>query len=154
RTLSLATIITGSAVAQTCGTNLLTTLPAFVSNNSGSPGGAVYFQLNVLAANGVSICGVRLNTTAGAGLHMAGAIYQHTSLTDPFLLTSANVTAANWTGLCGLTGTTSALNTPSSLSVISGTNTLDLAPGLHLLAIVACPLWGNAYTNGAPALQT
>jgi hypothetical protein len=153
RTIVLAAAVSGTAIGQ-CGTNQLTTPPVFVSNNSGSPGGTVYFQLNVLAANGVRICGISLNTTAGAGVHMAGTVYRHNTLTDPFALTSANVTLPNWTALCEVSGTSSALNTPSVLNVISGTNTLDLPPGLHLLAIDACPNWGHAYTNGAAALQT
>jgi hypothetical protein len=155
RSLALAIItLAGSTIAQ-CGTNALTTPVGFTSSGTTAGGACLYFQLNVLNPNGIQICGIDVNTRIGAGQHIAGTIHRHLTLTDPFLLTSANLTAANWATLCGFRGTSAAQDIPSPTTIVDGSGTLDLAPGPHLLCMNACyPLGLAVTTAGGPALTS
>jgi len=149
--LVLAAVTLAAKADSQCGLNQLTTPPAFVSNGGGAVGGMVYFTLDVLAANGISICGIDVNTTTSGGIN--GLVYLHQSITDWNLLTSANNTPADWCSIACLSGTGNPIGTPSPMSVINGTNSIDLPQGQYLLGI-GNGNFNHRYTNGNGANQT
>jgi hypothetical protein len=154
RTLSLLCALAGAAIAQ-CGSNSLVTPPNYLSNNNGSPGGAVYFTLDVLpaAANGVSMCGLSVHTGVVAGTAMTATVYRHLSLTNANSLTSANVTAPNWCPIAALSGTSAGLSAASFLTMTGGA--MDFPVGQYALAVVATSgNWEHRYTNGLANVAT
>lgn len=127
--------------------NSLTTPPNFVSNNGGAVGGMVYFTLDVTAAGGVSLCGLDVNTSVGAGAPINGQVFLHQSITDVDLLDGTNNSETDWCLVGLITGTGNGQNMPSPCVVVNGTNSIDLPAGQYLLGI------GNGdfdhdYTNG------
>lgn len=140
----LVLCIASDACAQ-CGTVQLTTPPNFVADNGGSVGGMAYFTLDSQAQNGVMICGINVNTTTVGEIH--GLVYRHQSITDVNLLTAANNTAADWCVVGCLRGTANPEGTPSPMSVVSGSHSIDLPQGQYLLAI-GNGNFSHRYTNG------
>jgi len=125
----------------------LTTPPNFVSNNSGGSGGCIYFTLNVLAPNGISISTIDINTLSPASTSLSGKVYLHRSISDWNLLSGNNNLSRDWNVIGMLTGTAAGPNLPSAMAVHNFTNSIDLPPGSYLLAIGGGN-FANAYTNG------
>lgn len=118
--------------------NSITTL--FGTNNNGSPGGAVYFDITV-ASSALSITAFDLNTAS----------------TSPFsnlqvwilagMSSQGNETnMALWTEVATGSGTGAGTNNPTHVTL---SNPFALAAGtLYGIAIVADPSFGHYYTNG------
>ncbi|MCR9248429.1 MAG: hypothetical protein NXI31_25665 [bacterium] len=127
----------GSVAVAQCGTQALTTPPAFVANNGGEIGGVVYFSLAVDgggAPNGVSICGFDVHTSV-LGQPITGIVYLHQSITDVAQLNGSNNGSADWCRLGALTGQGNGAGLPSPMTVVNPTNSIDLPPGDYLFAL-------------------
>lgn len=128
-----------------CGTNTLTTPPLFQSNNNGSVGGAVYFQLDVTSSAGRIICGIDVNTSVAPGTPLTGNLYINQVETNIALLTTGSpaLAATNWCPVSALTGVSNGDDVPSPMLL---TNPLALPLGSYL-----CAVSGNfehQYTTG------
>lgn len=134
-----------------CGTNSLTTPPEFVTNNQGSVGGAVYFQLNVTSTFGRRICGIDVHAGVAAGTALTGDLYVNLIETDVSLITtgSPSLAAANWCRVSGLTGVANGVGVPSPMVL---TTPLDLPLGSYVMAIAGN--FDHRYTNGTASNTT
>ncbi len=140
RLLALAlSVLFWSAASASAGS--ITTL--FNSNNNGSPGGAVYFDVSI-GANPLLISGFDLNTAS----------------TDPFLLDVYTVaggsaghegTAGDWTLVATGSGTGAGLNSPSSV-LLNSSFLLD-ASTTYGMALVLSTDAEHRYTNGTGSNQ-
>jgi hypothetical protein len=130
-------------------TATLTTAPNFVSNNSGSVRGAVYFTLEVDAL--LNLTGIDLNTSLAAGTRMEAEFYVNTAETDVANITTgaAALAANNWQLRGRLTGLSAG---PDGASVLSFDDDPSLPPGTYLVAITGSH--ANRYTDGTGANQT
>ena len=131
-----------SAAALTAQSPLTTT---FAHNNGGGLGGALYFDLECISANGVSITDLDLNFSSQAGqsgtidIYMKSSSWQPHTSTDYELVASGTVTAAAGPGL----PTNVVLNTP-----------LELGDGCKMgIAIVQTGLSSN-YTSANTSTET
>ena len=126
------------ACAYAANAQSITTL--FASNNGGSPGGAVYFDITV-GANPLTITGYDANV--GILTSFGWTVY----LTDPGVTYAGNETnMAAWTVVA--TGTGMGMG-EDNVSPVTLDNTFDLAAGtLYGMALVMGPEAGHEYTNG------
>ncbi|MCR9248430.1 MAG: hypothetical protein NXI31_25670 [bacterium] len=129
-TSAIATV--GRAPGQ-CGASQLVTPPNYASDNGGGIGGAVYFTLDVTAPNGVSICGIAVNTSAFGPIN--ATLYVHQSISDVTQLGAVNNAASDWCEVAGVSGTGNGSDQPSPCTIQNGTNSLDLPPGQYLIAL-------------------
>ncbi len=131
----------GTAKAQT--TRKLTTL--FASNNGGSPGGAVYFDLKVVKAIRIT----QLETNYGATLGTPVGIKVYTT---PTTYVGKENNASAWTLVAqdNGSGKSAGLNKPTLLTLKTP---LILKPGSYGVALVAVRS-GHRYTNGNGTNQT
>ncbi len=122
------------------------TLPTlFASNNRGSAGGAVYFDITV--TNPIQISAIGVNTRIGVGAAMSMDIH----LTAAGSTYSGNEAVAGaWTQVATATGVAAALDSASTLVLGSA---LTLQPGTYGVALVASG-FGHDYTNGSGSNQT
>jgi hypothetical protein len=130
------------AAAPAASGQCLTTL--FAGNNQGSPGGAVYFDLNV--QNNTSITSIEANFTQTVGSPVGMEIW-----TRPTTYVGSTGSSAGWTMVAvddGL-GLAAGVEQPTLLNLLSP---LLLAPGDYGVAMVAIGS-GNRYTNGTGANQ-
>ena len=142
-TLAIAATFVGSANADS-----ITTL--FAGTNLGSPGGGVYFDVNVIAA-GITVTGFDVGTTAAQGTPFGFQAWTHTGT---YAGTEAN--QGLWTMVATGTGV-------SSGSILSGSPVTLNAPfvlgtGVNALALVLADVGGgnavsHSYTNGNGANQ-
>lgn len=145
RVSALIASCTFAALASAQGTTTcITTTPNFLSNNGGSAGGGIYFDIEVFHPNGICITELELN------------LWQ-AMVNDPFDLDvytldgggtgEGNVTTGSYTLVSSGSGTVAAQDTPSFCDVTNFT----LAPGVHSLALVLTGA-GHRYTNGDTGL--
>src|SRR5438093_2767741 len=119
-------------------TNSITTL--FASNNNGSPGGAVYFDLTV-AAVPITVTSLDLNTASTSPFSnmqvwvLPGMTFQ-----------GHETNMALWTQVATGSGTGAGLNLPTHVTL---SNPIPLLAGtLYGIALVADPSFAHYYTNG------
>ena len=137
---TIAVISTG-ALAQS-----ITTL--FASNNSGSPGGGVYFDVTVAAAP-LIITGFDVNTTLAAGSSFGFQVY---NLLGTSVGNETNPGA--WTLMSAGTGVSAGLDAPSAVTLdtsfqLNGSTTYGMALSLQGGPGSA----SHAYTNGTGGNQ-
>lgn len=110
------------------------TFPLTSGSGGGYPVTAVYFTLDVTAANGVSMCGIDLRLVGPGGFPWTGRLRVHRALTHWSQLTAALSAPENWCPLAVLGG---ALNTSTltPLTIGNATGSVDLPQGQYLLAI-------------------
>lgn len=135
-------IMLASAVALTAQSPLTTT---FANNNGGGLGGALYFDLECISANGITITDLDLNFSSQAGqagsidIYMKPNSWQPHTATEYELVASGTVTAAAGVGL----PTNVVLDTP-----------LQLGDGCKMgIAIVQTGL-SSAYTTANTSSET
>ena len=129
-----------------CG-NILTTPPGFVSNNSGGPGGSVYFTLTVdpSITGTVALCEIQLNVSAPNSPDVLANVYQHQATGDWQALTSNGpLLAGPWSFPQPAFGAVSPPESPSTFTLPSA---ILLNPGDNLIAIQAVD-FSHAYTDG------
>ena len=131
--LGAVLVIASAASAQS-----ITTL--FASNNGGSNGGAVYFDITV-GANPLTI------TAYDANVGILTAFGWTVYLTDPGVTYAGNETnMAAWTSVA--TGTGMGMG-EDNISPVTLDNTFDLAANtLYGMALIMGPEAGHEYTNG------
>lgn len=127
------------------GTSSLTTPPLFQSNNNGSLGGAVYFQLDVASSFGRRIVGIDVNTSVASGTPLTGDLYLNQVESNIALLTTGSpaLAATNWCNVSSLTGVSNGDDVPSPMLL---TAPLALPVGSYVLAIVGN--FEHQYTTG------
>ena len=120
----LVTLTAGVARAQT--TTCLST--TFVSNNGGSAGGAVYFDVNVLHPNGICITELEANCWQGT--------VGNTVIADVYTIAGtgegSETNMAAWTLTSSGSGVIQPEDTPTPIDVADFT----LPPGTHGIALV------------------
>lgn len=118
--------------------NSITTL--FGTNNNGSPGGAVYFDITV-ASSALSITAFDLNTASTSPFSNL-QIWLLPGMTSQ----GHETNMALWTEVATGSGTGAGTNNPTHVTL---SNPFALAAGtLYGIAIVADPSFGHSYTNG------
>jgi hypothetical protein len=135
----------GFTAAFGAGTILATEFPPncvetlFAGGNSGSIGGAVYFDLTTTQS--ITLGGLNTNFTAAAGTPVGLSVY-----TTPGTYVGNTTNAAVWTLVAMDDGTAVAagINQPTAITFASP---LNLAPGTYGIALVASGS-SHAYTNG------
>ena len=149
-TFAAAALVASSLSAQACNESVTSVNP-FASNNGGSVGGAVYFTIDVTAANGVRICDLALNTSVTAGDAIDGFIYRNLNYTDVTQMATGGpeLDASNWCALGTMSGTSAGQDQPSQMTL---SNTIDLPQGQHLMAVFGS--FNHRYTNGDPTTNT
>jgi hypothetical protein len=149
-TFAAAALVATSLSAQACNESLTSVNP-FASNNGGSVGGAVYFTIDVTAANGVRICDLALNTSVTAGNAISGFVYRNLNYTDVTQMATGGpeLDASNWCALSTMSGTSAGQDQPSQMTLSS---TIDLPQGQHLMAVFGS--FNHRYTNGDPTTNT
>src|SRR5688572_12476199 len=103
-TLSVAMAIVAGANAQS-----ITTL--FATNNSGSAGGGVYFDVAV-AGSGIMVTGFDVNTTLAAG-----GVFGFEAWTRPGSYVGTTGSTAGWTMVATGTGVAAGSNLPSVVTI-------------------------------------
>ena len=127
----------------TCTPGQLTTL--FATDNNGSPGGAVYFDVTV-AANTLSVTGFDINTD------FTGAFSNMQVWVLPGMTSVGNETNMGlWTQVATGSGTGAGTNVPTHVTL---SNPFALNAGtLNGIALIADPSFGHFYTNGTGGNQ-
>jgi PKD repeat protein len=117
----------------------------YATNNGGSVGGAVYFDLNV--TTGVRITAFNVNSTIAASTPIGLQVY-----TIPGTWVNQTGNPAAWTqvGQDNGTGVAAGANLPSLIPL---QNAIILTPGSYGVALVA-GAFNHSYTNGTGANQT
>lgn len=136
--LGAALALSAVAIAQ----SPLTTF--YNSNNGGSVGGAVYFDLVVNTPLEITALDINTSTTAST----AGSISIYFGCVPTFLSPNHSP-ASNWALVGSASGVSAGLNLPTNCVL---TTPLALLPGTYPVALVANG-WAHRYTNG-PAGQT
>ena len=129
----------GSSASAQCSSQ--TTL--FASNNSGSVGGIIYYDLNVTNAAGITISKLDTNTNA-----VAGTPFQLDVFTVPGTYVGNEANMGAWTLVGTGLGTAAGLNVPTPVDI----SDFSLAAGTVGVAIRLTGA-ANAYTNGTGANQ-
>jgi len=132
--VAFAAVLTASAGQVQAGT--ITTL--FASNNSGSLGNAVYFDINVLNPAGITINKLFTNTQDSFVLANMN-VYTRTGTSSGFQ-SSLN----GWTLVSSGLGNSAGFNNPSEFDVTD----FYLGAGVTGIAIQASSAWRHNYTNG------
>ena len=109
----------------------------FARNNGGSNGGAVYFDVNVLNPNGITVTSLETNTADLVGFSMD--VY-----TAPLTSVGNETNAAAWTLVATGSGTGLGNNVPTPIDI----SNFNLAPGTYGVALVMSSAAGHDYTNG------
>ena len=126
----------------------LATISPFANNNSGSPGGAVYFDVTV-GPDDLTITAFETNTTAVAGLPFGVEVFL-----TPGTRVGVENTPAAWTSVATGTATAAGLNMSTAVAM---DNTFDLPAGSSwgMVIVLAGPSGsaGHAYTNGTGTNQ-
>ncbi len=131
-------LVAGGVFAQT---QSITTPPNFASNNGGSAGGAVYFDVSVLQPTLV-IQNVDLNCSAAAGTAVTIDIY-----TCPTTYVGNEAMPGAWTLVASCSGTSLGSDTPTPIDMPD----FAMLAGDYGMAIVNSG--GHRYTNGNGANQ-
>ncbi len=142
----LVLMLIASVPALAAGQSQLTTL--FASNNSGSPGGGVYFDATV-GANPLSVVAFDVNTNATAGTQFGFQMY-----TRPGTYVGFTSSPNGWTLVAEGVGTAAGLNLPSHVTL----NAPAILPGggvtgMALALAGAAGTASHAYTNGTGGNQ-
>ncbi len=126
----------------------ITTL--FATNNSGSAGGAVYFNITV-GSTPIVITGLDVNTLAASGTAFGCQVYTH-----PGTFAGTETNAAAWTQRTTGVGTSAGSNNPSPVEFSSrfglaagATHAVAITLGAQGSAVAA----SHAYTNGTGSNQ-
>lgn len=116
--------------------DLITTL--FASDNGGSNGGAVYFDIDVLNPSGITIHKISVNTEET----FSQSSIQVYTRSDSY--SGAETVTAGWTLVSSGLGGSAALNTPTEFDVAD----FSLGLGVSGIALVSANDWSFSYTNG------
>ena len=135
-----ACLLTGVASAQS-----ITTPPNFASNNGGSSGGAVYFDLTVTWGGPAGLTVTSLDTNCSA---TAGAIATLEVYTTPGSYLGVETDPAAWTLVSSGTGCSLGQDVPTPVNI----SDFPLPSGSYGIAIVNSG--GHRYTNGNGTNQT
>lgn len=114
----------------------------FASDNGGSNGGAVYFDINVLNPAGITI--EKIFTNSAQTVLGSMDIYTRSGTSSGF-----ESSLVGWTLVSSGSGTLAGLNNPSEFNVTDFT----LGFGVTGIAIDASSNWGHDYTNGTGSNQ-
>ncbi|RLS74026.1 MAG: PEP-CTERM sorting domain-containing protein [Planctomycetota bacterium] len=114
----------------------ITTL--FASNNGGNEGGAVYFDINVLSPDGITIKKLFTNTSESFVLGNMD-VYTRSGTSSGF-----QTSLAGWTLVSSGLGDSAGNNNPSEFDVTD----FSLGVGVTGIAIVSSSNWGHSYTAG------
>lgn len=136
----LTVISGGGAPDNTC--NSLTTL--FVSNNGGSLGGQVFFDMNVTKAGGLTIYSFDINVGEAVGTPIGMNVF-----TIPGTYVGNHNNMAAWTNVASGSGFSAGVNNPSRVNTFN----FSLAPGTYGVSLVLSATVGHDYTNGTGANQ-
>lgn len=115
---------------------VITTL--FASNNYGSNGGAVYFDINVLNPAGITIEKLFTNTERSFVLGNMD-VYTRSGTSSGF-----QESLAGWTLVSSGLGNSAGINNPSEFDVTD----FSLGVGVTGISIVSSSSWRHHYTNG------
>lgn len=127
------------AVAGQANAGTITTL--FASNNQGSSGGTLYFDLNILNPLGITIERLFLNTDSGPSISLD--VFTRSGTASGY-----QTSVAGWTQVSSGSGVGLGQNLQSMLDVTD----FYLAPGITGIALDAVN-YGNYYTNGIGSNQ-
>jgi hypothetical protein len=119
---------------------VITTL--FNRDNGGSNGGAVYFDINVLNPNGITI--EKIFTNSNETVLGSMDIYTRSGTSSGF-----QSSPVGWTLVSSGSGTLAGLNNPSEFNV----SDFSLGFGVTGIAIDASSSWGHDYTDGTGSNQ-
>lgn len=135
-----------------CGTTSLTTPPDFISNNAGTTGGAVYFQLDVTGSFGRRLCGIDVHTQTAAGNLLTADLYLNLLTNNVGQITSGSPELAPgaWFRLSTMTGISNGRGVPSPMVL---TTPIALPLGSYVLALDAGNFEHN-YTDGTATNTT
>lgn len=133
--LTVASVAVLVAMAGQVQAGVITTL--FNANNAGSAGGAVYFDIDVLNPNGITI--EKIFTNSNATVLGSMDIYTRSGTSSGF-----ESSPAGWTLVSSGSGTLAGLNNPSEFNV----SDFSLGFGVTGIAIVASSSWRHDYRNG------
>lgn len=139
RTVQLVVMCIASILLQTGQTQaeLITTL--FARNNGGAFGGTVYFDINVLDPNGITVEQLFTNTLDSFSNGNMN-VYTRSGTSSGF-----QTSAAGWTLISSGSGTGAGVNNPTAFDVTD----FVLAQGVTGIAIQSDGAnWGHDYTNG------
>ena len=126
----------------------------FSADNTGSVGGAVYFDVNITNAQGLVFTSIDTNVCDNNLFSNCntppGILGLNVYITGPGVSFVGNETNAGaWSLVASGTGASAAVNTPTSVNISDFT----LAPGQYGFALVANN-WQHAYTNGTGSNQS
>ena len=114
----------------------ITTL--FAGGNTGGDGGAVYFDINVLSPDGITIKKLFTNTDDSFVLGNMD-VYTRSGTSSGF-----QTSLAGWTLVSSGLGDSAGINNPSEFDVTD----FSLGVGVTGIAIVSSSNWGHLYTMG------
>lgn len=115
----------------------------FASNNGGSVGGAVYFDLNVFDALGITLTNLSVNTSAAIGTPITLDVF-----TRPGTFSGFTSSMAGWTLVSSGSGLSAGQNNPSIIDI----SDFVLGQGVTGVAIRANG-FSHRYTNGTGGNQ-
>jgi hypothetical protein len=135
-------VVALAATATPANAAFITTL--YAQNNNGLPGGAIYFDINVLQSGGITIQQIDTNTAASG----------FTITLDVYTRAGTHVgnegSLSGWTLVSSGTGLAAGLNNPSMINV----SDFSLGLGVTGIALVAASNdWAHHYTNGTGSNQ-
>jgi len=117
----------------------------FASNNNGSVGGAIYFNINVTNASGITVGKLDINVAPAT---TPGTSFTLNVYTTPGTHVGNEAIPGNWTQVSTGTGLTNANNTPTPVDVTD----FPLAFGSQGIALVVVGI-AHGYTNGTGTNQ-
>lgn len=121
---------------------------SFGGGNGNVEGGAVFFDLNVLAGAGITVTSLSVNATTGGGGSITGRSIRVDIYTRTGTASGNETSSAGWTLVSSGTGTAAAIHTPSPIDV----SDLYLAAGVSGIAIHNVD-FAQSYTNGSAAFS-
>lgn len=146
RKLLFAVAVLAAMTSVAAGQSSITTL--FASNNSGSAGGGVYFDVQV-AALPLEVVGLELNTNAAVGTPFGFELY-----TRPGTYVGFTGSPAGWTLAATGTGVAAGLNMPSPITLAAPFELPTGGPTGIAIALIGGPgSASQAYTNGTGGNQ-
>lgn len=121
---------------------------SFVGGNRNNLGGAVFFDLNVLAGGGITITSLSVNAGDAGGGSIAGNSIEINVYTRTGTASGSESSSAGWTLVSSGTGTAAGVETPSLIDV----SDFYLAAGVSGIAINNVG-FSQRYTNGSAAFS-
>jgi hypothetical protein len=121
---------------------------SFGGGNRNGLGGAVFFDLNVLAGGGITITSLSVNAGDPGGASIAGNSIQINVYTRTGTASGNEPSSSGWTLVSSGTGTAAGVDTPSLIDV----SDFYLAAGVSGIAINNVG-FSQRYTNGSAAFS-